>query len=319
MPILTEDDWDAILNAVAEGDCVPFLGAGASLGFEGRPGLPTAKELAVDLAKLCQYEGADPEDFLRVCQYYELKKKSRSTLRQHIIKKLTVPGVEPGTIHRTLASLPVTHVITTNYDCLMERAFEEVGKSPKVAVHDIISRISPKVPSGTSQNPIVYKMHGTMKSAATMICTEDDAVQFLAGLFKKDPGLPATIQTLFEERSLLFIGYGLRDWNIRVLIRALRYRKGMPIDWTQSFAIQRRPNKPEDASDWEHTLVYWESRENIKCFDVDAAEFALELGRRFQSRISPPSSAPPPTPAPFVPPLGPMPPVSGIALQPQAS
>jgi hypothetical protein len=305
---LTEVDWDVILDSVAEGDCVPFLGAGASLGFEGRPGLPTAKQLSRDLAKRSGYQGADPEDFLRVCQYYELK-TSRKDLRHYIIKRLNVAGIEPGTIHTTLASLPITHVITTNYDCLMERAFAEVPpKKPKVAVHNIISGICPKVPVGTVANPVVYKMHGTMDDAATMICTEDDAVQFLARLFNRVPGLPPTIQTLFEERSLLFIGYGLRDWNIRVLIRALRYAKGKPVDWTQSFAIQRRPEKPEDASDWEHTLVYWDRREHIKCFDVDAAAFALELGRRFHSRTQPP----------FIPPVPLIPPLGGVAVQPQA-
>jgi hypothetical protein len=283
---LTNDDWEAIIKALKSSQCVPFLGAGASLNFEG-PGLPTASALAKDLAQESDYQGADKGDFLRVCQFYEMK-YGRQVLRLEISKRLSVRGVTPGKVHRILAKLPVTHVLTTNYDRLMERAFENEGKKPEVRFYDILAGGAGDVPTATVEQPVVYKMHGTMDRETSMICTEDDVVQFLARIFREEPGLPRPIKELFEKRSFLFIGYGLRDWNVRVLIRALRFNN--PSDWIKSFAVQRRPGPPFGA-DFDAAVTYFGRRESISVFDRDASDFMDELDQRYNM---PPGSAPPP-------------------------
>jgi hypothetical protein len=43
----------------------------------------------------------------------------------------------PGKLHTLIASLPIKCVITTNYDRLMELAFQIGGKQPQVATYDI--------------------------------------------------------------------------------------------------------------------------------------------------------------------------------------
>ncbi len=273
----TEDDYNTIIDTLKSGDCVPFLGAGASLGYEGI-GLPTAGELAKKLAEECGYHGAGSDDFLRVCQYYELKRDPRR-LRRSIIEKLSIEGVKPSAIHRHLASFPITHVLTTNYDRLMEQAFRDQGKDPEVAVYNIQAISTAELRPGTEARPVVYKMHGSMDDPTSMICTEDHVVQFLARLIHEEPPLPNSIKELFENRSFLFIGYGLRDWNVRVMIRSMRWRN--PAGWIKSFAIQRKPENAEFADDWESAVLYWNNRENIQCFDKDALEFVQELGRRY--------------------------------------
>jgi hypothetical protein len=86
----TDLDWTLILLRVRDERCVPFLGAGASLGGPGEMGLPTASELAGELAQDCEYPGTDTSDLLRVAQYYrmvydqhELRKFIRDRLRGH--------------------------------------------------------------------------------------------------------------------------------------------------------------------------------------------------------------------------------------------
>jgi NAD-dependent SIR2 family protein deacetylase len=285
----TDDDYNTIIDTLKSGDCVPFLGAGASLGYEG-VGLPTAGELARKLAAECGYRGSGSDDFLRVCQYYELKRDPRR-LRKAIIEQLSVPGVKPSAIHRLLATFPVTHVLTTNYDKLMEQAFRDEGKDPDVAVYNIQAKTTEELRPGTKDNPVVYKMHGSMDDPTSMICTEDHVVQFLARLIHEEPPLPNSIKELFENRSFLFIGYGLRDWNVRVMIRSMRWRN--PVGWIKSFAIQRKPENVEFAADWESAVLYWNNRENIQCFDEDALDFVQELGRRYTlSPVKPPDTLP---------------------------
>src|SRR3712207_5103661 len=84
-------DWHFILRRIRAGQCVPFLGAGASLGFSAGRGLPTASELAQALATACRFPGADRTDFFRVAQYYRMKFDEHD-LRQRIARLLLVPG-----------------------------------------------------------------------------------------------------------------------------------------------------------------------------------------------------------------------------------
>lgn len=60
-------DWDLIVERMRDGLCTPFLGAGASVGFE-EGSMLTGIELARQMAIQCGYPGADKEDLFRVAQ-----------------------------------------------------------------------------------------------------------------------------------------------------------------------------------------------------------------------------------------------------------
>jgi hypothetical protein len=49
--------------------------------------------------------------------------------------------------------------------------------------------------------------------------TEDDYVDFLVGM--DEELLPEAIQGALTETNVLFLGYGLNDWNFRVLFRTI--------------------------------------------------------------------------------------------------
>jgi hypothetical protein len=118
---------------------------------------------------------------------------------------------------------------------------------------------------------------------SSMLCTEDDIVQFLACIILGDPPLLTGIRQLFENHTILFVGYGLKDWNIRTMIRALRGRKRT--GWIRSFALQRQFDTSEfAAADWQQSVLYWDKKENVRCMDIDAIPFLEELTRRYRER-----------------------------------
>lgn len=275
------DDWRLILRRIRDGWCVPFLGAGASLGYGEGPGLPTAGELAQALAEECKYPGIDKRDLLRVAQYY-MAVEDPHEMRKSVSKKLLVKNARPGTVQKALASLPFLYVITTNFDKLMERAFEEEGKRPQVGVYECRGDCQDLRP-GTEEEPLVYKIHGSFDSLETMILTEDDTIDFLCCLMVRDPPLPSVIKQLFEHHSMLFIGYGLKDWDIRVLLRGIRGRRRGGVEEIRSFGIQRRPSEDGLAREWEASIMYWEKRENLRVFDTDAVRFTSELEQRYKA------------------------------------
>jgi len=279
---LTDNEWQLIVKNIKREQCIPFLGAGASLGFEKNAGLPTAGQLAQMLADECGYSGSDKTDFFRVSQYYVMARDPHD-LQCVIRDKLSVPGVKPGIIHNVLASLPFRYILTTNFDDLMEKAFVNAEKFPNEEIYRVRGNTSELKPA-TIKEPIVYKLHGSIKEISTMITTEDNVIDFLAAILMSEPPLPSEIKSLFTNSSILFIGYGLKDWNIRVMLRALRESGNQSKSSRSSFAIQRCPDDNWEATEWEQSVLYWRQNEHIRCFDVDAVEFMTELGKRYHQK-----------------------------------
>ena len=111
-----------------------------------------------------------------------------------------------------------------------------------------------------------------------MVITEDNYLDFQVNLIKEDPKIPDMISGLFRTHSILFIGYGLKDWNIRVLLKYFRASEDV-----QSFAIQREsfpPNDQEAARAWQSTVLYWE-RKRISVYNMDATSFLRKLNSKY--------------------------------------
>ena len=271
-------DWEPLLFNLKRQKLVPFLGAGASLGFDGAPGLPGGGRLAETLAQECGYPGSDTRDLPRVAQYYALK-FGELRLREAVHEKFSLPDVKPGEVHELLAGWPIKLVLTTNYDNLMERAFSKKDKDPAKAVYRRNGdQEQIKIPPSV-EKPLVYKLHGSLEDIDSMVITEDNYIDFLIRLIEGSPKLPDTISAIFRTGSILFIGYGLKDSNIRVLLSYFRRDNDI-----RSFAVQRdlRPATDEDASrEWESIVLYWEHKK-ISVYNCDALAFVRELDRRYR-------------------------------------
>jgi hypothetical protein len=68
-------------------------------------------------------------------------------------------------------------------------------------------------------------MHGSADAAQkdrdSYLITEDDYVQFLARMVA-NTAIPSAFAELFKRSHLLFLGYGLQDWNLRVILHKIR-------------------------------------------------------------------------------------------------
>jgi hypothetical protein len=161
-------------------------------------------------------------------------------------------------------------VVTTNYDNLIEKALRRRGLPFDLIIHtanaedgdvllwwehgqpgprrEIPKKIMPKLEERT----VIYKMHGTVNcddaSLDQFVITEDDYTEFL-GRMIRGTVLPPIIAQRFCERHFLFLGYGLRDWNFRVLLRyvdALRHGRS-----------SRKPNGASPPNNAEQVRHAW--------------------------------------------------------------
>ena len=108
-----------LVEQLCKGNCVLFVGAGISMG-EG--GLPGGCQLAKELADRCDYPGND-FSLARVAQYYA-DTIDKANLLRYVCQRLREARREPTETHQLIAALPFKIIVSTNYDCLIERALE---------------------------------------------------------------------------------------------------------------------------------------------------------------------------------------------------
>lgn len=112
--------------------------------------------------------------------------------------------------HRELATMPyLRDVVTTNWDLYFE---EECGATPFVSGEDVALYDMP--------GRRVLKVHGSMSNLASVVATETDYKKRLEELSGNVMG--GLLRQMLATRTVVFIGYSLRDWNFRRLYSALR-------------------------------------------------------------------------------------------------
>lgn len=284
-----------IYDTLNDGRVIPFLGAGASLtprdpAAAGAVHLPTGNELANYLAKKSEFPSGESIDLAKVAQYYSLI-GGRAPLHRdlHNIFDRDFP-LAP--LHTFLAGIdrPLL-IITTNYDDLIERAFARRGRAFDVVVHttdpDLGDRIlwlehGAPAPREISPNKldidlasitVIYKMHGGIDRRAPgrdqFVITEDDFVDFLVRM-TKNKAIPAIFAEPFQTSHFLFLGYSLRDWNLRVILNRIQTDLRRPADIT-SWGIQYKPSLME--------RMFWQRR-GVEVYDLALDDFVRELSAR---------------------------------------
>lgn len=281
-----------------EGRVVPFLGAGVNIRSPGRAiggaALPTGSQLSRQLAALVSYPADDErdlDDLSKVTSYF-VETSARSVLRQELRAVFDVE-TEPGPIHHYLASIDAPLlIVTTNYDDNMERALRRAGRPYELVVHPTDRKdydasvfwwragaTEPEKPVAPNKllldlasSTVVYKMHGTMHRDDAQwdsyVVTEDDYVEFLSRMAGQS-AVPSQFIRHFRSRHFLFLGYGLRDWNLRVLLRSLAFAPGGGAPLVSGAA--------DDASDDASDDPRRATEERVKSWAIQYKPSAIEL------------------------------------------
>jgi hypothetical protein len=232
-----EDVIGVIGDAVSRQRCILFLGAGAhappppdqsrfEYPTEQRPpiGAALSRKLAVGCNLSGRFPGEDESNLQRVALYYEIA-RSRRQLVDAVTEEVQT-GKRPSPMLQALAELGFPLVITTNYDRLFESALIGAGKQPRVAVYKPSPEAMDDYRDPTAESPIVYKIHGDILCADTIVITDEDYIQFVLRMSDKDPydPVPLTLKYYLTGWTTLFVGYSLLDYNLRLLFKTLRWK-----------------------------------------------------------------------------------------------
>jgi len=299
--------YPAIHRALIAGAVIPFLGAGAPL-YARNPNetswyqkqkdkedilhLPNASELANFLAAETDLPASEWGELTKMAQYYEAV-VGMEPLRGWL-RRIFSCNQPPTPLHRFLAAVPAPLLcVTTNYDDSLERAYLEQGRPYDVVVHLTVPDKVLWWPHGDAEprelladqllidldkTSVVYKIHGAIdrrqKQIGTYVITEDDYVEFLTRMTRKTV-IPSIFAEPFQTRPFLFLGYGLYDWNLRVILNHIQDFRGHPK--FRSWAIETL-TKPVER-------MLWEAR-GVTVYDgLTLEEFLTELKK--QGEIEP--------------------------------
>lgn len=250
-----ERDWTALLEAIRLGECTPFLGAGAC----GKT-LLTSEELARKLASVVRYPLSDWDNLSRVSQF-AAQDLGPVIAKCKVLEILGIllgqsnyklPHFSDEEPHSVLAQLPMKLYITTNYDDYMYRALRHHQRNPDRQYcrwYDDSNGDKKESPSWKElsvERPLVFHLHGSNEVPASLVVTEDDYLDFMMNIGRQLNLVPPCIQGAIARSSLLFIGYGLRDWDFRVLHRSL-VSKVMKSQKRPSFTVQLPPLEHKDG------------------------------------------------------------------------
>lgn len=178
--------------------------------------IPDGRGLAADIVKnflLKSHEG------LNLKEAYDLACSRRSVRELQKYLRDYFVDFQPTAAHLLIPHLPWAGIVTTNYDLLVERAYEAAGKGDDlVVVSKDGGRALDSIPKGKT---VYLKLHGCLTeyedvSSPLITSTEQilDHRNGRANIFK-------TFLEWGQNYSIVFVGYGMNDDNIRSLIQQL--------------------------------------------------------------------------------------------------
>jgi DNA-binding SARP family transcriptional activator len=239
-PPALEDHYDEVIRAFSAGRLVPVLGPGVG-GVAG-------DELAVLLA-----ERFDLGDGARGLAYISQAVAARNGIGPlHDELHLALDrDFEPSALHAWLAGLPplLRHrklpqqlIVSTSFDTGVERAFDAAGEELDIVVYVAAGRDRGKflhiLPGGEArvveepnaytglaldERSVLLKIHGHVDRGGTreresFAVSEDDHIDYLAGV-EAAGTVPVQLAARLRRSHLLFLGYAVDDWSLRVFLR----------------------------------------------------------------------------------------------------
>jgi DNA-binding SARP family transcriptional activator len=280
-----DSDVEEVARALLAGRLVPVLGAEVG-------------ELASRLAERFDFPPEEGGELTRIAQYVALMRGPGPLYDE--LRELVGPAAVPTSIHRFFAALPpllrernAPHqlVVTTSYDLALEQAFLDAGEEFDVVVYLAAGRHRGKfchlAPDGTvrvievpnryatelalERRTVILKLHGGIdrsddRAWESFVVTEDDYIDYLA------PGdvaraLPVSLVMRLRRSHFLFLGYGMRDWNLRVVLNRLWGNE--TVDY-QSWAVAAGA-RPVERAIWR--------RRNVALLDAPVEEYVDSLAQ----------------------------------------
>lgn len=227
-------DWITAIKEIQKAQeddrLVIFVGAGVSKNS----GVPAwwdlikkfADELGYSRCDTCKKRTADcpkadckdqyeytQDEFLRIPEYYYQQDTSENHADYF--------GLIQSTLHSDNGSNPIDdeifsvfprHIITTNYDPLLEKS-----QSVNSLLYAVVTQDSDLLAEASDR--YIIKMHGDLEKTDTIVLKESDYIKYE----QEHPLICTFIKSLLVNHTFVFLGYSLNDNNLNLIIGWINY------------------------------------------------------------------------------------------------
>lgn len=289
---------DELLNYISmfrekaeQGKLVIFVGAGVSCNVDG---MPSWNALIQNMAKAIDYSRCDACRYRsESCENTCLLKDDFSTdellkIPQHVFNKdqelyyrilnESIPAVTADTpLSSAIFDINPAHIITTNYDQLLESSKNIFCEQYQVIVYD-------KDLLNADKGKYIIKMHGDLSDASSIVLKEQDYLDYS----QKHVLIELFIKSLLTDHIVLFLGYSLNDYNIKLILSWLNYMRSQNGAFDENRRVGYLILDQEIVDD---TQLSYFSSNNIEVININSmpliqeipTDLSNEIGKRLYS------------------------------------
>ncbi|MCL2436460.1 MAG: SIR2 family protein [Clostridiales bacterium] len=250
-----------IREAMNNNRLVIFVGSGVSANSN----LPTWDSLIKTLAEQIGYDKCDAcslksnncptvdcslrykfssDEFLKIPQYaYNQNAQEYYKLINDIINI----SAESNIIHDLIVDMKPNHIITTNYDKLLETS-NSISSSQYVCICNDKDLLTKK------GEHYIIKMHGDIDAVEDIVLREDDYLHYE----NKHILIQTFIKALLVDHTFLFVGYSLGDYNLKLILSWIDFlseKEKVAAERTDNFLLSYK-----DGAIEEYEKRYWENK-----------------------------------------------------------
>lgn len=262
-------DWITAIKEIQKAQeddrLVVFVGAGVSKNS----GVPSwwelikkfADELGYSRCDACQKKTTDcpsadcknrfeytQEEFLRIPEYYYQQDTSENHANYFgLIQNTLHCGNGPNPIDDEIFSVFPRHIITTNYDPLLEKS-----QSVNSLLYTVVTRDSDLLAEANDR--YIIKMHGDLEKPDTIVLKESDYIKYE----QEHPLISTFIKSLLVNHTFIFLGYSLNDNNLNLIIGWINYFRELHgvKERPANFWIDSKPATPFEEARLESRNIF---------------------------------------------------------------
>ena len=199
---INKEHFKTIQKAIDNNKLAVFVGSAISYDS----GLPSWSQLIKEMKNSLEVE---TDDYLKIPEHYYLQYGQNA-----YYNKINgyFPSKEPNELHELILNLKPQHIITTNWDDLLEKTISNNG--------DLYFSVATDDKLASSPNSqLLVKMHGDL-AHRNIIFKESDYHSYP----DKFPLIENFIKSLFSTHIVLFIGYSISDYNLNQILSWIKNR-----------------------------------------------------------------------------------------------
>lgn len=243
-----------IQEAANNGKLVLFIGAGVSKNS----GVPMWSELIEQMKRELPESVQNEKDDLKLAQLYKDSRGEKEYLEM-VMNTLCHNKIIPNPIHKELLALNPVHIITTNYDDLIEQEIRNEYKQFAIV------RSDKDIPKMMYPNALI-KMHGDY-TFGNIVLAENDYYNY----HKTFALTRAFVQSLFASKLVVFVGFSFADINLKMILNDVKNILEERMQPVYMLSL----SKPDEV-----TKIYFANKGiNIVYFEDDEVISLLSKGR----------------------------------------